>query len=29
MATMPQQGQQLPDVEFVTESGERFSAGDL
>jgi peroxiredoxin Q/BCP len=26
---MPQQGQQLPDVEFVTESGERFSAGDL
>ena len=29
MATMLQQGQQLPDVEFVTESGERFSAGDL
>jgi peroxiredoxin Q/BCP len=29
MATIPQQGQQLPDVEFVTESGERFSAGDL
>jgi peroxiredoxin Q/BCP len=29
MATMPQQGQQLPDVEFVTESGEKFSAGDL
>jgi peroxiredoxin Q/BCP len=29
MATMPQQGQQLPDVWFVTESGERLSAGDL
>jgi len=29
MATMPQQGQQLPDVEFVTEDGERFPAGDL
>jgi thioredoxin-dependent peroxiredoxin len=29
MATMPQQGQQLPDVEFVTESGEKLSAGDL
>ena len=29
MATMPQQGQQLPDVEFVTEGGERLSAGDL
>ena len=29
MATMPQQGQQLPDVEFVTEEGERLSAGDL
>jgi thioredoxin-dependent peroxiredoxin len=29
MATMPQQGQQLPDVEFVTEGGEKFSAGDL
>ena len=29
MATMPQQGQQLPDVEFVTEARERLSAGDL
>ena len=29
MATMPQQGQQLPDVVFVTEGGERLSAGDL
>jgi peroxiredoxin Q/BCP len=29
MATMPQQGQQLPDVEFVTEGGEHLSAGDL
>ena len=29
MATMLQQGQQLPDVEFVTEGGERLSAGDL
>jgi thioredoxin-dependent peroxiredoxin len=29
MATMPQQGQQLPDVEFVTEDGERLSAGEL
>jgi peroxiredoxin Q/BCP len=29
MATMPQQGQQLPGVEFVTEGGERLSAGDL
>jgi thioredoxin-dependent peroxiredoxin len=29
MATMPQQGQQLPDVEFTTEDGERFFAGDL
>jgi peroxiredoxin Q/BCP len=29
MATMPQQGQQLPEVEFVTEDGERFPAGDL
>ena len=27
---MPQQGQQLPeDLEFVTEAGERLSAGDL
>jgi thioredoxin-dependent peroxiredoxin len=29
MGTMPQQGQQLPDVEFITEGGERLSAGDL
>jgi thioredoxin-dependent peroxiredoxin len=29
MAKVPQQGQRLPDVEFVTESGERLSAGDL
>ena len=29
MATMPQQRQQLPDLEFVTEAGERLSAGDL
>jgi peroxiredoxin Q/BCP len=29
MAKMPQQGQQLPDVEFVTESGERLPAAEL
>ena len=29
MTTMPQQGQQLPDVEFITEGGERLVAGDL
>jgi len=29
MATMPEQGQRLPDVEFITESGERLAAGDL
>src|ERR687894_375310 len=29
MATMPEQGQQLPGVEFITESGERLAAGDL
>jgi peroxiredoxin Q/BCP len=29
MATMPQQGQRLPDLEFVTEAGERLSARDL
>jgi peroxiredoxin Q/BCP len=29
MATMPQQGQQLPEVEFLTEDGERLPAGDL
>jgi peroxiredoxin Q/BCP len=27
MATMPQQGQQLPEVEFVTEDGERLPSG--
>ena len=29
MATMPQQGQQLPDVEFVTEDSEKLAAEDL
>ena len=29
MAKVPQQGQRLPDVEFITESGERLAAGDL
>jgi peroxiredoxin Q/BCP len=29
MATIPEQGQRLPDVEFTTESGERLAAGDL
>jgi thioredoxin-dependent peroxiredoxin len=29
MTTMPQQGQQLPDVEFITEDEGRISAGDL
>jgi len=29
MATMPERGQRLPDVEFITEDGERLSAGDL
>jgi peroxiredoxin Q/BCP len=29
MTTMPQQGQQLPDVEFITEDEERISARDL
>ena len=29
MATMPQRGQQLPEVEFITEDGERLAAGDL
>jgi peroxiredoxin Q/BCP len=29
MATMPEQGERLPDVEFITESGERLPAGDL
>ena len=29
MATMPERGQRLPDVEFITEGGERLSTGDL
>jgi peroxiredoxin Q/BCP len=29
MVTMPQQGQQLPEVEFVTEGGERLPAAEL
>jgi thioredoxin-dependent peroxiredoxin len=29
MAKAPQQGQRLPEVEFITEDGERLSAGDL
>ena len=29
MTTMPQRGQQLPDVEFITEGGERLAASDL
>ena len=29
MSTMPEQGQHLPDVEFITESGERLAATDL
>jgi peroxiredoxin Q/BCP len=29
MATIPEQGQRLPDIEFITESGERLAAGDL
>ena len=29
MTTMPQQGQRLPDVEFITEGGESLAAGDL
>ena len=29
MATMPERGQRLPDVEFITEGGERLAAGDL
>jgi thioredoxin-dependent peroxiredoxin len=29
MTTMPQQGQRLPNIQFVTEGGERLSAGDL
>jgi thioredoxin-dependent peroxiredoxin len=29
MATMPQEGQRLPEAEFITEDGERLSAADL
>ncbi len=29
MATMPERGQRLPGVEFITESGESLAAGDL
>ncbi len=29
MTTMPQQGERLPDIQFVTEGGERLAAGDL
>ena len=29
MATIPERGQRLPDVEFITEGGERLAAGDL
>jgi thioredoxin-dependent peroxiredoxin len=29
MTTMPQQGERLPDIQFVTEAGERLAAGDL
>ena len=29
MATMPERGQRLPDVEFITEGGDRLSTGDL
>ncbi len=29
MTTMPERGQRLPEVEFITESGKRFGAGDL
>jgi peroxiredoxin Q/BCP len=29
MTTMPERGQQLPDVEFVTEDGEKLAAGDI
>ena len=29
MATMPERGQRLPDVEFITEGGERLAARDL
>ena len=29
MSNMPERGQQLPDVEFVTEESEKLAAGDL
>jgi peroxiredoxin Q/BCP len=29
MTIMPLQGQQLPNIEFITEGGERLAAGDL
>ena len=29
MAAVPEQGQRLPDVEFITENGERLAAEDL
>jgi peroxiredoxin Q/BCP len=29
MMSMPEQGQRLPGIEFITESGERLAAGDL
>ena len=29
MSNMPERGQQLPDVEFVTEDGEKLAAGDI
>jgi peroxiredoxin Q/BCP len=29
MTDMPERGQRLPDVEFVTEDGEKLAAGDL
>jgi thioredoxin-dependent peroxiredoxin len=29
MTTMPERGQRLPDVEFITESGEKLVVGDL
>ena len=29
MTTIPERGQRLPDVEFITESGERLGTGDL
>ncbi len=29
MTSMPERGQRLPDVEFITEGGERLTSGDL